>query len=300
MTPTQSKKTGKTFLVTGVTGNQGSHLARQLAAQGHRVRGVTRDPQSSKAKPLRAAGVELVAGDFDRPDSIAKAAKGVDGAFVMGTPFEKGPEVETREATSAIDAAIKAGVQHVLYSSVSDADRDTGIPHFDSKRLVEEHLADQDAAWTVVAPVFFRENLLSPQMAPRLPQGILDFALPGNRELQSVDLGEIARFSAMVLERPDDFAGQRINIASASTTPRDMAKAIGDASGRKIKHEQTPISEVRKFSEDFALMMEWFNDVGYSADVAGLRREYPEVGWTSFKDWAGAQAWPTAIPAGGA
>ncbi|MEA3203455.1 MAG: hypothetical protein QOI63_1130 [Thermoplasmata archaeon] len=284
----------KTFLVTGVTGQQGSHVAKELLARGHHVRGTTRNPSSDKAKPLQAAGAELVAGDFDRPDSIAKAARGTDGAFVMGTPFEKGPETETKEGIAAIKAIVAAAVPHVLYSSVSDADRATGIPHFESKRRVEEFLQGQDVGHTIVAPVFFRENLLSPMMGARLPQGFLDFALPGDRELQTVELREIGRFNAMVLERPADFAGRRINIASDASTPRDMAAAIETASGHHVRHHETPLAEVRKMSDDFARMMEWFNEVGYSADIEALRRDSPEVGWRSFQQWATDQDWSAA------
>jgi uncharacterized protein YbjT (DUF2867 family) len=296
MTPdTKSRASPKTFLITGITGQQGSHVAKELLARGHEVRGTSRNPSSDKAKRLQASGAELVAADFDRPDSITKAARGVDGVFVMGTPFEKGPDVETKEGVAAIKAVVAADVPHILYSSVSDADRGTGIPHFDSKRRVEEYLIDQDVQHTIVAPVFFRENLLSPMMAARLPQGVLDLAMPGDRELQTVELREIGRFHAMVLEHPGDFAGQRINIASDSTTPRDMATAIEDASGRPVRHQQTPIAEVRKMSEDFALMMEWFNDVGYSADIEGLRSDYPQVGWRSFQAWAKDQNWNATV-----
>ena len=48
-------------------------------------------------------------------------------------------------------------------------------------------------------------------------------------------------------------------------------------------------------SEDVALMYQWFDRVGYSADIAQLQRDFPEVGWTSFEQWAQVQDWPQLL-----
>jgi hypothetical protein len=64
-----------------------------------------------------------------------------------------------------------------------------------------------------------------------------------------------------------------------------------------VRHHETSLAEVRKMSDDFARMMEWFNEVGYSADIEALRRDYPEVGWRSFQQWATNQDWSAPAPA---
>lgn len=287
----------KVFLVTGATGQQGGAVAQALMVAGHKVRAFTRN--AAKADDMRKRGAEIHVGDFERPETVEKAARGADGAFIVATPFEKGPEAETREGINAIDACKRAGVPFIVYSSVSDADRDTGIPHFESKRRIEEHLAGLGVPYAIVAPVFFRENLQSPWMAPAIQQGNLPLALPGDRGLQSVDLREIGQFTAKVLTHPDQFRGQRINLASDESTPTQMARAIQDAGGPRLRHTPPPLAEVRKQSEDQALMWEWFNDVGYSADINGLRRSHPDVQWRSFSDWA-RQSWAASSsePAG--
>lgn len=285
--------TAKTYLITGATGQQGGAVANALLDRGHKVRALTRTP--AKAEKLRQRGAEIIEGDFTHANTVEQAARGVQGAFIMSTPFEKGPDAETAQGIAAIDAAVKAKVAHVVYTSVSDANRDTGIPHFDSKRRVEEHLEGFGVPYTIVAPVFFRENLLSPWMRPGIQQGHLDMGLPGDRELQSVELREIGRFGAKVLEHAGDFEGQRINIASDSCTPLDMARAIEAASGQPIRYNQVPLDVVRKQSADSARMFEWFDETGYSADIEGLRAEHPDIKWRSFKDWA-ADAWANQPP----
>lgn len=123
-------------LVSGATGQQGGALARMLLDKGHRVKAFVRRPDSPGAKELERLGAELAEGNFEEPSTIEGAARGMDAIFVVATPFEAGMEAEVRHGIAAADAAMAAGVGHLVYSSVANADKDTGIPHFDSKRQV--------------------------------------------------------------------------------------------------------------------------------------------------------------------
>ena len=85
-----SGNSDKTILVSGITGQQGGSVARRLHADGWRVRGLTRDPGSERARPLRDFGIELVQGDLTDEPSLRAPLEGVYGVFAMATPFEKG------------------------------------------------------------------------------------------------------------------------------------------------------------------------------------------------------------------
>jgi len=278
-------------LVAGATGQQGGALARLLLQRGHAVRALARDPQSEKATELAQAGAKLVRGDFSDPASLQQAATGMDAVFAMSTPFQAGPEAETRQGVAIADAARKAGVPHLVYDSVSDADAGTGIPHFESKARVEQHIRSLDLPYTIVAPVYFFENLRSPFALPGLKQGALAMSLPEEHRLQGIALANIVSFDALVLENRDEFPGRRINIASDELPVGQMARILAEASGRSIAYVRTPREQLRAFSEDFAKMEEWFEKTGSSADVEGLRRSYPTIGWLRFAEWARAQDW---------
>lgn len=279
-------------LVSGATGQQGGALARVLLDKGHRVRAFVRRPDSPEAKKLERLGAELTEGDFEEPSTIERATRGMDALFVVATPFEAGMEAETRHGIAAADAAKTAGVSHLVYSSVADADKDTGIPHFDSKRKVEVHIESLGVPYTIVAPVYFMDNLLAPWTLPQLKEGRLPVALPSSRPLQQVALSDIAAFTGVVLENREEFEGRRVDIASDELAGEEAAEVLTRVTGHEIEYVELPLEQVRQaMGEDGARMFEWFDQVGYSADIAALRRDHPEVGWHTFEGWAKEQEW---------
>ena len=282
----------KLVLVTGVTGQQGSAVARSLLARGHRVRGLTRRADSPRASAAVALGIEIVEGDFADPSSLADAFTGVEAVYAMTTPFEAGIDAETAQGIALVDAAQKAGVPHFVFSSVASADQATGIPHFDSKYRVEEYLRGTDLAWTITAPVYFMDNLFFAQNLDALKNGAYAVPLPADMPLQQIALGDLGAFAAHVIEDPERFTGKRIDIASDDLTSAESAAALSTALGREVDTVEVPLEAIRSFSEDMALMYEWFISTGYTADVEALRSEHPEVGWHRFGDWAASTVRP--------
>lgn len=279
------------ILVTGATGQQGGSVVKALVAAGHSVRGMTRDTGSDGARALSKQGVEVVKGDFSNSGSLKAALTGVDGAFLMSTPFEAGPEVETKQGIAFVEAAKATGLRHLVYTSVGAADKKTGIPHFESKYAVEKRIVESGIPYTIIAPVNFYDNMMAPFVLPGLQNGVFAQALPERTALQMVSVRNIGQFGALVFARLDDFANKRIDLAGDSLTGKAVADAIGEASGRDIGYVEVPLDQVRQMSEDMALMYQWFEKVGYSVDIDGLRRDYPEVKWERFKDWARRQDW---------
>ena len=128
-----------TVVVTGSTGKQGGTVARDLLERGHKVRAVTRDPNSSQARSLAKAGATLVMAALEDTGAIKKALEGATSLFAMTVPSE-GAQAERRQGIVAADADKAAGV-HLVFTSVGSANRQTGIPHFESKYEVEKHIA---------------------------------------------------------------------------------------------------------------------------------------------------------------
>jgi uncharacterized protein YbjT (DUF2867 family) len=281
----------RSVLVTGATGQQGGALARQLLYQGYRVIALTRSAETPAAQALETLGVELAVGDLEDPASLEAAARRADTLFAMATPFEAGLDGEVRQGMNLVDAARRAGVRHFVYSSVAGADKLTGIPHFDSKHEVEHYLRRSNLPYTIVGPAFFMENFSGPMFREALESGVLSMALSPMRGLELVAVEDLARFFVRVISSPEDFFGERIDVASDEVTGQQAADLLSYVSGHRLHYQQLPLSLVQEQSEDLALMYDWFERVGYHADILTLRHEYPEVGWHTFEEWARNRDW---------
>ncbi|MER6049284.1 NmrA/HSCARG family protein [Streptomyces sp. NPDC001793] len=284
-----------TVAITGATGAQGGATARALLAAGHHVRALTRRPDSPTAEALRGLGADVRHADFDNRASLDAALAGTDSLFAVTTPFDTDTATETRQGKALVDAAAAARLGHIVLTSAAHADRGTAVPHYESKYLVEQYLRTAEVPWTVIAPAAFMDNYASDWTLDGLRQSTFAWPMPADRPLTLIPAADIGAFAALVLQHRDEFAGHRIDIASDECTPSQIAKILAAAADRPIAHHEVPLSQVRTRSADLAAMFEYFTTVGLDVDVAGLRRDYPEVGWHSFTDWAADQDWPTLL-----
>jgi uncharacterized protein YbjT (DUF2867 family) len=278
-------------LVIGATGQQGGAVAKALLAKGIKVRGMTRNPNSPAAKYLEAKGATIVKGDLNHERSLIKAMKNVDAVFGVTTPYETGAKTETKQGFKLLEAAKKTGVNHFVFSSVSGANTNTGVPHFDSKYEVEKKLEKSGLPYTIIAPVFFMENWLSPWFLPAIQNGNVASAMPSDRLLAHISVTDIGRFAAYVFENRDDFLGKRIELAGEYLTGKDVAQKIERHTGKRLGYHPIPLDTIREESEDWALMFEWFDTVGYDVNIENLRLRYPAVQWTGFDAWVASQDW---------
>ena len=281
----------KSVLVSGATGNQGGAVARELLAGGYRVRAMTRQPQSDAARALGKLGAELVQGDLDDEASIARALPGAWGAFAVQNTWEAGVEKEEIQGKRFAKAAREAGVQHFVYSSVGSADRRTGIPHFENKRRVEETVRSLGfPSQVVLRPAFFMENFLSPWFKPGIDGGKLMVGIKPQTVLQMIAVEDIGKYGRWAFDNHQKLSGRAIDIAGDARTMPDTARIIGQAAGRTVEFVQVPIEDVRKGSLDFALMLEWFDRVGYNVDIPGTSKE-SGIAPTALPDWARRTNW---------
>src|SRR5437867_8009848 len=275
--------------VTGATGKQGGAVVKGLLERGHEVRAVTRSTDSAKARELANAGVTLVRASLEDTAALTKALEGATSLFAMTTPFEGGTQAETRQGIAAADAAKAAGV-HLVFTSVGNANRQTGIPHFDSKYEVEKHTARVGVRATILAPVAFMENLYF--IREQLAKGIYASALSPTRALAQVAVADIGAVTVRVLEDAGRFTGKRFDLASDELTGNDALAILSRVTGRAFAYYQVPLDVIRqRMGEDGAKMYEWLNRVGYTVDRAALHREFPDVAFYDFESWAKTQDW---------
>jgi uncharacterized protein YbjT (DUF2867 family) len=262
----------KRILVTGATGQQGGATIKALLGQDFELRAMTRKPDGPAARALASQGVAVVQGDLDDAGSLARALEGVWGVFAVQNTWEAGVEREEEQGKRLAKAAREAGVQHFVYTSVGSAHRNTGIPHFENKWRVEQVVrALKFPSHVILRPVFFMENLLSPWF---LHGDKLVTAMDPATSLQMIAVEDIGKIAARAFIDADKLAGQELDLAGDAVTMPQAAATLAKALGRPLEFLRIPIEEVRKNSEDFALMLEWFDRVGYDANIAALEQRF--------------------------
>ncbi|WP_068819761.1 NmrA/HSCARG family protein [Phormidesmis priestleyi] len=280
------------ILVTGATGNQGGAVARHLLHRGvFAVRALVRDKNKPAAQALQQAGAELVEGDFDDRASLDRALQGVSGVFSLQV-FKDGVEVEIRNGKAMADAAKAAGIEHFVYSSVGSAERNTGIPHFDSKFQVEEYIRSLNFPYTILRPVFFFYNYN--MMRPAVEYGTLPQPLSPDTKLQQLSEEDYGAMVAEVFERRADFLDRALELASVDMTMTEIAAAFSQALGKPVAYQQIPFEAFeQQAGEEVTIMYRWFENVGYTADLAQLKREFAHL--SDFDSYLREKGWAKPV-----
>jgi uncharacterized protein YbjT (DUF2867 family) len=275
--------------VVGATGLQGGATARALLGANAPVRVLARRTDSGPARAVSELGADVVRADLDDPESLRAAFAGVDGVFAMTTPGrEQRADVEVRQGHAIADAAAAAGVPHVVYSSVGGAERHTGIPHFDSKRDVEEYLVALGLSTTFVRPVFFMDNFAQ-FMTPTVEDGTLmvRMPLPAGIPLQMIASEDVGAVGAAAALDPGRVPGGSVEIGGDELTGEQIAEAYQRRYGVPARYEPLPI-EVLADNADQRAMFEWFAHLpAYQADFAATRALAPRT--TTFVQWLETQ-----------
>lgn len=264
----------ETILVTGITGRQGGAVARELLRRGYSVRGLTRNPDSQRARALTQLGVELFRGNFDDAASLDSALNTADGIFAVTDFWEHGYEQEIAHGRNLIDAAVRAGTSFFVFSSVASADQATHIPHFDSKWEIEKYLRKSGLDHAVVRPVSFMENW-SLDSADVVAGRIVT---AGNQERlhQYISVRDIARFVADAFDAPGRWNGVALDIAADEISLVRICEVLTEITGRSVEAEEVSWADYEALAGDeMAVMSRWFDAVGYNVDVAALRKQHP-------------------------
>jgi uncharacterized protein YbjT (DUF2867 family) len=277
---------GRRILVTGATGRQGGAVAKALLARRFTVRVLTRDAGGAPACALAKAGAELAQGDFDDPASLANALAGVSGLFAMQTPYEAGIDSEVAHGFALADAAGRAGVEQIIYSSVAAADLGTGVPHFESKGQIERHIASLNFPQvTILRPAFFMEMLLAPGNMRMLARGCIEFGMRPETRIAMIAVDDIAAMAVAAFEEPQRWHGAAVTLAGDEPDLTAVAAAFSAALRRPVRYAQVAYEAIEPDTRPKAGTQQWLETFGWTVDVPKLRASYPFAART-IAQWA--------------
>lgn len=268
-----------TVAVVGATGQQGGATVDALLEAGVTVRALVRDADSAAALRLKRSGAKLAVADLEQTETLVAAVGGVDAIFAMTTfTGSAGTDGEVEHGRAIGDAARTAGVPRIVYSSVGGAERHTGIPHFESKRRVEEYLNTLGLHTIVIRPTFFMDNFAS-FSKPAVQDGtlVVRLPLPAGVPLQMVATRDVGQVVARALLHPELIASGAVEIAGDELTGEQIAAAFGEAAGLPAHYEPVPL-EVLSGNPDQQAMFSWFAHVpAYQADFNASRSLVPDL-----------------------
>ncbi|KAI9089866.1 NAD(P)-binding protein [Phlyctochytrium arcticum] len=287
------------ILVTGATGKQGGALVDTLlksnslnATPKWKICALTRDANSKAAQRLIGKGhgnVEVVEGDLNNPvfvESFLTPQQDLHSVFSVQTidSTNGGVKAEMEQGIRLADAAKKANVKHFVYTSVGGADRNTGIPHFDSKFKIEQHIRSIQLPYTILRPTFFMQNLTEPGMFGKVVGAFFKYQISPDRKLQMINIRDIGEFAYLALENTAKFLGKEIELAGDELTFHEA----NEIWKKHMNGQDIPVtfslatSFIKMMSKEMRTMFEWFDKVGYNANIAECKRLYP--GLTSFDE----------------
>jgi len=280
------------FLVIGATGRQGGATLRGLRRLGAGVRALVRDPNEPPARALAQSGVALVKGDLDDVNSLVEAMAGVRGVFSVQNWWLTGAKREVRQGKNVADAAKRARVPHLLYSSVGGADRGAEITHWRTKWQIELYIRELGLPATVLRPVSFMETYYIPDVEKGILQGRLLDPIRPDKPYQLIATDDIGEWAALALTQPQRFLGLALEIAGDELTNPQIAATFERVLRRPVKFRRLPLLMTRLvLGREFYQMFKWFDEEGYRADLPSLRRDYPEVKPTSLETWLVREGW---------
>ena len=284
----------KIIAVVGATGAQGGGVVRAILAdkQGpFRVRALTRDVNSEKAKALAKTGAEVVAADIDDPKSLDRAFAGAYGAFLVTFFWAHfSPEKETAEARSMAQAAKRAGLQHVIWSTLEDTRKwvpltdnrmptlmgKYKVPHLDSKGEGDRAFTEAGVPTTFLLTSFYWENLIFFGMGPkRGPDGKLAVTMPmGDKKLPVIAAEDIGKTAYGIFKKGRELIGKTVGVAGEHQTGAQMAAGLTKALGQEVRYNEVSPETYRGFgfpgADDLGNMFQFFRD--FDRDVTGARK----------------------------
>ncbi|MEA2723811.1 MAG: hypothetical protein QOH59_1582 [Gemmatimonadales bacterium] len=301
----------KIIAVVGATGAQGGGLVRAIQADksgSFAARAITRNPGSEKAQALKAAGVEVVAGDADKPDTLVPAFQGAYGAFLVTNFWEhfSAPR-ELTQAQNLARASKAAGLQHVIWSTLEDTrkwvplddDRmptlhgNYKVPHFDGKGEADATFRELGVPTTFLLTAFYWENLIYFGMGPqRGPDGTLAITMPmDDKKLPSIAVEDIGKSALGIFKRGPELINQTVGIAGEHLTGAEMARGLTRALGQEVRYNNVPPEVFRSFgfpgADDLGNMFQFNRDFDQyfrgARDLGFTRSLNPEL--QTFDQW---------------
>jgi uncharacterized protein YbjT (DUF2867 family) len=279
----------RTIVVTGATGLQGGAVARRLLEDGWHVRGLTRNAASKPAQALRALGAEVVQGDMAEAASLRRAFEGAYGIYSVQNPFIGGPEAEVRQGKNVAEVAKDVGVEHLVYGSAGTGRKGTGIPSWETKLRIEDHMKALELPLTILRPMAFMELMTHKKFRCHAPTaGKMPKLMGSSRDVGWLCTDDLGAIAAKAFAAPNRFVGNNLTLASEVQSLDECRSIYRAVMGRNPRRVPMPVWLFQRFGfvgRDLTTMWRWLRTATIDLDAAPTHAIHPAAltvgGWLS-------------------
>jgi uncharacterized protein YbjT (DUF2867 family) len=271
----------RTIVVTGATGLQGGAVSRHLLEDGWHVRGLTRSAESKQAEALRALGAEIVQGDMGEAASLQPVFEGAYGIYSVQNPFIGGPEAEVRQGKNVAEVAKEVGVEHLVYGSAGIGRKGTGIPSWETKLQIEDHMKALELPLTILRPMAFMELMTHKKFFPAVGTWYVMPTLMGSsRSLPWLCTDDLGAIAAKAFAAPQSFVGKDLTLASDVQSLEECRSIYREVMGRNPRRFPMPVWLFKRFGfvgRDLTTMWRWLRTGAVDLDTTSTRAIHPDA-----------------------
>jgi uncharacterized protein YbjT (DUF2867 family) len=277
----------RTIVVCGATGRQGGAVVRHLVGDGWPVVGLTRDASSSRAKTLAQTGAGIVEADMADRHSLDRAFAGAYGVFNVQNPMISGWEGEVQQGRTVAEAAKAANVQHVVYGAAGIGAR-TGVPSWDTKVAIQEHMQGLGLPLTVLRPNAFMELMTDKAYYPPVAiWHVMVKLMGGGRNVPWLAVDDVGAIAAQAFRHPDRFVGREIPLGSDVKTLDESRAIWTEVFGKPPSKFPLPVWLFQRVAghagEDLPIMWRWLRTHEIPEDTAPTIEIHP--GALTLRQW---------------
>ena len=278
-----------TVAVCGATGRQGGAVARRLLQHGCRVRALTRKPRGRAAAALAAMGAEVVAADMADRASLRTAFDRADGVYSVQNGMVNGFDAEVIQGRAVAEAAKDSGVRHVVYGSAGTGEPGTGVPSWESKVLVEDHMRALSVPLTILRPVAFMELMTDASLYPAVGAwSVWPRVMGETRPVYWLAVEDLGAIAAIAFANRDAWLGRDITLAADVQNLAECRALYREVMGRPPRSLPMPLWLFDRFTrKDLTVMWRWLRVHPFEVDPAATRAVLPAA--STVREWLIAQ-----------
>lgn len=238
----------KKVLVIGSTGQVGGQVVNKLQQLSNDIEVVVSSRRQVQVDDWKAQGRNAVLLDLDDPRTFGAALASIDSVFIL-TGYTVDMLVQSKTLT---DAAVKAGVQHMVHWGVFN-NPDVTDPHFAWHQMVETYIAASGLKWTNLHPNYFMENLVNVTQIKNNQFSIYS----GDARWGWIALEDAAEVAAIVLrDGAEKHHGKDYWLSTESLNGVEAAAVLTETLGVEITCDVRPASELEEFFNSGAVDVE--------------------------------------------